>query len=220
MSKITAGNWSYILTDEDKLWAARMSQFEGGNPAATLWTMTQAYARAPIHARYPSFTKFIQSYSQPINPIWALGGSRCPTASSDPSSPCYSARIANRARAASMPFSGASAAVQAAVNAWMAGTLPNPVPKAVDFADGTVGQHFVDNHPGAYVVLRAGNLYIATPESAGWHDNYVQMAAVAAGGAILSVALLGGAAAWAYYLYRRRRKRSGLGTLSRRRLAR
>ena len=216
MGKIKAGSWSYNITNEDKLWAARMAQFEGGNPAATLWTMTQAYSKPAIHTRWPTFTAFIQSYSQPINPIWALGGSRCPSASSDPSSPCYSSRLAARQRAASMPFSAADADVQSAVNRWFAGTLPNPVPKAVEFADGTVGQHFIDNHPGSYLVLRSGNLYIATAESAGWNVDHVRLEATVGAG-VLGVVAVAAIAGGGYYLYKRRkRRRQGFTSLPRR----
>jgi hypothetical protein len=206
MGKIVAGSWSYTLTDEDKLWAARMAQYEGGNPAATLWTMTQAYARRAIHSRYPTFTDFIRSYSQPINPIWALGGSRCPNASDDPSSPCYTNRLRARERASTMAFSQADGDVQEAVNKWYAGTLPNPVPKAVEFADNTVGQHYIDAHPGSYLVLRSGNLYIATAESAGWHADYVRMAATVGAG-ILGFVVLAAVGAGGYWLYKRRKRR-------------
>jgi len=212
MGKITAGSWSYTLTDEDKLWAARMLQFEGGNPAATIWTMTQAYAKPGIHSHYPTFTAFIRSYSQPINPIWALGGSRCPTPSDDPSSPCYRSRLATRARAAAMPFNGASQRVQNTVNLWFAGKLPNPVPRAVEFADATVGQHYLDSHPGSQLILRDGNLYIATADSAQWHADFVRIAET--GATVLSVVIVGGvlaAAGWWYY--RRRKRRRGLSGL-------
>jgi LPXTG-motif cell wall-anchored protein len=100
--------------------------------------------------------------------------------------------------------------VQNTVNLWFAGKLPNPVPKAVEFADATVGQHYLDNNPGSQLILRDGNLYIATAESSRWPDSFVRMAETGIG--VLSLALFGGALAiggWVYY--RRRKRRMGLG---------
>lgn len=215
MGKITAGNWSYVLSSADKLWAARMAQYEGGDVAATLWTMTQAYAQPAIHRAYGTFASFIQAYSQPINPIWRLGGSRCPTASSDSTDPCFTARLERRERAARMAFSETDLAVQEAVTDWDAGVLHNPVPKAVDFADDRVGQNFIDSHAGSRAVLRAGgNVYIATRSSLQWPDAWVTMGATGLGlVAIIAIGVVGGVGA--YYLHRRWKMRRGtmlLGT--------
>jgi hypothetical protein len=174
---IKAGGWSYTLTESDKLWAARMCQYEGGNAADVLWTMTQAYAQAGIHRRYPTFAEFIQSYSQPINPKWRRDGLFCRAggryAGQDN---CSERRLATRDTAASLPWSGVRASIKSAVSAWFDGTLPNPVPKAVEFADSSVSQSFIDRTPGSVVVKRAGNWYIATPSSLRWSDSFVKMA--------------------------------------------
>jgi hypothetical protein len=97
------------------------------------------------------------------------------------------------------------------VTAWFDGKLPNPVPKAVEFADASVSQSFLDRTPGSVVVKRAGNWYIATPDSLRWSDNFVRMLGSTALPILLMV--LGLSAGVGYALYRRRRRMRGFGTL-------
>jgi len=173
---IRAGSWSYTLTEGDKLWAARMCQREGGDPADVLWTMTQRFAQ--IHRTYPTFTELIQNYSQAINPKWRRDGLFCrPGGSRAGSEDCAETRLAARDRNAVMPFSSARANVKAAVTSWFNGTLPNPVPKAVEFADQRVGHNFVNNprNAGSVIVKDAGNIYIATAASLRWASDFVTM---------------------------------------------
>ena len=181
---ISAGEWFYMLTENDKLWAARMCQREGGDPADVLWTMTQRFAQ--VHRTYPTFAEMIQNYSQAINPKWRREGLYCRPGGSHatddscgpgPVGACCESLLVRRAAAAVMPFSATSQAVQAAVNAWFNGTLPNPVPKAVEFADQRVGHNFVNNprNAGSVIVKDAGNVYIATAASLRWPPNFVTM---------------------------------------------
>jgi len=228
MGKITAGSWTYILTENDKLWAARMCAREGGDPADVLWTMTQAFAGFRIRrpTSRSTFTEFIQGYSQPINPKWRRDGLFCRPGGSHamdtncdrdagPVGACCETLLARRDSAATMPFSAASPEVKSAVTSWFAGTLPNPVPKAVEFADQRVGNNFVANHAGSTIVKNAGNAYIATAASLRWPPNFVTM--TGGGGSttlpILLVVALGLSAGVGFALYRRRRRMRGFGTL-------
>ena len=177
---IKAGSWTYSLSESDKLWAARMCQYEGNGvsyrPADVLWTMTQAYAQPAVHHHYPTFAEFIQSYSQPINPKWRRDGVFCrPGGEYAGGERCSETALHRRDLAASLPWSGIRADVKAAVSSWFDGTLPNPVPKAVEFADPSVSQSFLDRTPGSVVVKRADNWYIATASSLRWSDRFVKM---------------------------------------------
>jgi len=174
---IRAGDWTYILTNEDKLWAGRMAQFEAGNPAATLWTMTQGYALPRKHQLFRTFTRFIQNYSQPINPRWALGGQFCPVENFRADGACAPNRLRTRERASTIAFEQLRPEIQQVTNDWFNGVLENPCPRAVEFADRRVGQNFLNRHPGSVEILFAGNRYIATTQSLRWPDNYVTMGA-------------------------------------------
>lgn len=202
MTAIRNGDgWQYVLTPTDKLWAARMAQFEGGEAADVLWTMTQAYARSSTHALYPTFTKFIQAYSQPINPIWRRDGSKCrPGGPYHGRDNCSEVRLARRDIAATMPWSEIDAPIREIVEQWYAGDLRNPVPRAVDFAAPDVATSFVAEHAGSQILKRLDNWYIATASSLRWPANWVTMdgsiAAAAGGAGGLLLAVLAGGAWW------------------------
>jgi hypothetical protein len=209
--------WIYVLTSTDKLWAGRMAQYEGGEAADVLWTMTQAYARTAIHDTFPTFTRFIQAYSQPINPKWRRDGVFCrpggtiivdgatvPNYSGRDN--CSEVRLARRDIAATMPWSGLDASVREITEQWYAGTLRNPVPRAVDFAAPDVAASFVADHPGSEILKRLDNWYIGTRASLRWPADWVTMdgsVAAAAGGGLLVVAALGAGAWWAWRRSRR-----------------
>lgn len=163
------------------LWAARMVEGEGGDPsrdpAAILWTMAQLLSPTAQREKYgrvtfDSYSSLIRAYSQPINPAWASGGSKC-TGAYAGSEACSPARLAARARLSQMPFSATRVTTQAAVLRWAHGLLSNPVPRAVEFADPSVTAGFVRNHPGSAYVARFGNHYVATAESARWPAGFV-----------------------------------------------
>lgn len=200
----------YRITDEDRLWAGRAAQFEGGlDPADVLWTWTQRYALPAYRRAFPSLKALIQAHSQPVNPIWRRDGSKC-----RPGGPyygrdqCSAARLATRDRAATIPFSALDADVRAKVDAWAKGQLANPVPRSVDFANAPVSQAFISRNPGSEVLKRAGNWFIGVPQSLSWPDNYVQLVPISAKDAMqivvpvaggIAVAAAAGFAFWAWW---------------------
>jgi hypothetical protein len=175
--------------------------------------MTQYFALPRIHRLYPTFTALVQNYSQPINPKWRRDGQFCrPGGEYAGSERCSETVLRRRDVAATLPWSAIRPSIKTAVTAWFDGKLPNPVPKAVEFADPSVSQNFLDRTPGSVVVKREGNWYIAIPESLRWSDNFVRMLGSTAL-PILLVAALGLSAGVGFALYQRRRRMRGFGTL-------
>jgi hypothetical protein len=209
---VTPGLAPYRITSDDRLWAARAAHFEGGHdPADVLWTWTQRYALPNFRRRYGSLRELIQAHSQPVNPIWRRDGSKCrPGAPYHGTDHCAERRLANRDRAARMPFSELRPEVQQKVTAWAKGQLSNPVPTSVDFAAPGVSQSFLGRNPGSQLVKQAGNWFIATAQSRGWAPDHVQI--VPSSGLALAVPIVGGVAIaaaagfafWAWWRYGRR----------------
>lgn len=190
--------WSYTLTEQDKLWAARMARYEGGSPDDVLWTMTQYYARPAVHQRYSTFTEAIQAYSQPINPKWRRDGLFCrPGGEYHDRDNCAERRLAVRDTAARISWGELPQEIRDAVSEWFSGRMPNPVPKAVDFAAPNVSESFLSRNPGAHVVKRLDNWYIAAYESPGWPDGWVTMSPGVPWMAVGLAVLLGGVGAYA-----------------------
>ena len=152
-----ADHIAYQLTPADVLWAARMAQYEGGTDvAATLWTVTQRFVY--LHdgmtgtlGHQPTFTEFARAFSQPINPAWDE-----PTDAKCIANPtrCTDAQLSRRHSAATKPWARLDSRIRATVLKWAAASLPNPVPRSVDFADAAVSQHFLDRNPGAVIIRR------------------------------------------------------------------
>lgn len=198
----TSDGWSYRLTPEDVLWLARAAKYEGGSKPATLWTYAQ---RLALH-RSMSMTDLVRGHSETVNPIWAsVTGSGCQRVPSE----CTPDRLATRARAASATWDSLSTAPT--VLAWAQAQVPNPVPRATDFAVDAPGNPVVTNflarHPDAHVVLNSGNIYIAEGATSSWPADFVTIEyngrVVGAGSSILmdvgiglGVALATGVVAW------------------------
>ena len=142
--QLVEGPWRYTFTRDDVLWAARMLQGEGPpeDSAAILWTMAQLFApegQAGKYSgphRFDTFTKLIQAYSQPINPIWRRDGSRCrPGGRYYGTDHCSEARLRRRDYYATLAYDDVDPDKRAVLEAWLEGKVPNPVPGAADFAD-------------------------------------------------------------------------------------
>lgn len=175
-SQIRYDGRSYQLTELDIIWAARMVYGESGtnivDGAAVLWTMTQRFALG----RWPTFTALCQAYSQPINPRWARNGEFCrPGGRYHGQDNCSEARLRRRDSISNMPWDSIPLAVRTLVDTWSTGNLPNPVPRAIEFADPAVSRGFVSRNPGSVYVARLANYYIATATSKAWPANYVTM---------------------------------------------
>lgn len=173
---------SYQLTGDDVLWVARSVLYEGGSVPATLWTLTQRYM-GTARRTYPTFAEFVQAFSQPVNPIYVRTGSRCRRGGAAYGTYwCSEVLLAKRDLARHSSWADLEAkdpeGVEAVI-AWANGELPNPVPRAVNFADrATVTKNF----PDARVVLDHGNLYITAPWSESWTRSHVSV--VSADGAV------------------------------------
>jgi hypothetical protein len=154
----TKDGWSYRITPDDLLWLARSVEYEGGDPVATAWT----YAQRMASFRPSSLAALVRAHSQPINPTWDEATDANCVANPER---CTPAALARRAEAASAPWSSLSVGPMLA--RWAQAQIPNPVPRATDFADATVSSNFLRNHPDARIVKRAGNWYLSEgPSSA------------------------------------------------------
>lgn len=214
----TADGYSYQITPDDVLWLARSVSHEGGNRAATIWTYFQRQAAL---RRTSSLASLVLGHSQPVNPAWRRDGAKC-----RPGGPyygrdeCSERRLAARDRAATMPWEQIPAETRNLVLAAATAQLPNPVPKATDFADARVSTGFLGRNPGAGIVLQDGNWYLYESRSARWPANYVSVRlgdrvasdGISGGGSsALFAVLLGAAAGIGFYFYRRRKKAGSLG---------
>jgi len=161
----------YQITPEDVLWLARSVKYEGGNHAATAWT----YAQRLMSFNSPSLARLVQAHSQPINPIWRRDGEKC-----RPGGPyygnqthCSEAQLRRRDEAATIPWGSLPASIRGTIVDWARAKVPNPVPRATDFANAPVSQGFLSRNPDAGVVLREGNWYLYEGRSAGWPADQV-----------------------------------------------
>lgn len=131
------------LTNADLLTVGKMLEGEGAadcalHAATVIWTVLQrqAYLR---QEDLPTKT-FLEAFSQPINPIWARGGSACAPNAPERNRPyCTPSHYARRERIAQLTWDTLSPRTRAYVSAWAAGELPNPVPGVIDFAAWPVG---------------------------------------------------------------------------------
>jgi len=129
----------YTITSTDKLWLGRALIGEAGespsrrHSAAIIWALTQNFALIPSSQggipRFQTFTGLVRTYCQPVNPSWAVPGEgKClqiPTA-------CTPERIARRARIRSLSWASLGS-VHGVIDAFVAGSLENPVPGLVDW---------------------------------------------------------------------------------------
>lgn len=215
----TKDGYEYQITPRDILWLARSVKFEGGDHAATMWTYAQ---RQAFYRRRSSLASLIQAHSQPINPLWAdPEGEKCRANLTY----CTPTHIERRQLAVSYPWERIEPSVRQKLLRFGAAELPNPVPKAVDFANPRVSRSFIDRNPDTEVVLKAGNWYLSYgPSNRGgsqrWPDDFVTIhhdgrvagpsmtgrlrSVLPYVGGALGLGLAAGFAGWAYYKYGRR----------------
>jgi hypothetical protein len=170
--------FDYELTREDVGWAAKMAAFEG-DPAEVLWTMTQRFALTYPGQRWPSFTYFIRKFSQPINPDWYRGGKHCTRGGRGEGTLfCGEEKLGKRDRVRVMTWDELVAERPEAVAItlqWAQGLLPNPVPRAVNFAVPTRVRAYMDRKPDTQVVAKKGNWFFSEMGSGQWHANTIIM---------------------------------------------
>lgn len=162
----TRAGYDYPLDEEDLLWLARAAQFEGGDPAATIWTYAQRLARA----EGSSLAALVRAHSQPLNPRWDEPSDELCQQHPDR---CTPAQLERRRRARTTPWERLDTRVRNLVTRFANAALANPVPRAVDFADPTVATAFLRRNPGATIVKKAGNWYLATVDSRRWAADHV-----------------------------------------------
>lgn len=137
---IGPGDVRYRLTSEDRLWLGRAVLGETGGAdrtaaAAVLWALAQNFmlviGSGGARPRFASMTAMARAYCQPINPAWSVAGEgHC----LDRPEACTEAKLSRRARVQSTSWSALPEATRSAVEAFFAGTLPNPVPGATDWS--------------------------------------------------------------------------------------
>ena len=166
--QIVGGGRAYQITDDDLLWLARAVEFEGGTaPEATAWVYAQRLVYLPWSG---SLASLVRAHSQPLNPAWAsTSSSGCVT---HPEL-CSPAALARREQARTMPWGSLSARTRDVVTRFAEARLPNPIPRAVDFAAAALAARKLDAGQFTRAVLRAGNTYLATVASEAWGVNHV-----------------------------------------------
>lgn len=212
LATIVSGEKRYELTADDALWAARAAACEAGGradgTAAVLWTWASLFAKSS----YGSFGALVRAHSQPVNPVWRATGDACrPGGSWGARAPgnyfdepeCSVEKLMRRERCRTLEWEEIAPVVRDVVTAFAAGKLPNPVPRAVDFAHTSVrakaGLKVVKNY--------GGNVFYTTEQSRAWPSNFVTMMATdgtvvgdAGGGA--GPLVVGGVLAALYAAYR------------------
>lgn len=216
LGTIIAGEKRIALTADDLLWAGRAAAGEGvgsaKGAAAVLWTWASRLAVS----EYESYGALVRAHSQPVSAIWLADGSKC----RDPDGewfgrsytdrrtgaevwPCSAARLAKRARLREVPWESLAPFIRNAVVSFAWGMLPNPVPRAVDFASG------LPTKRGQVLLAKVGdNEFFTTAASRAWPAKYVSV--VGPDGAVASDAengavgalVVAGVAAAAYAAWR------------------
>lgn len=213
---IAAGDKRYTLTATDLLWAARAAACEAGGradgTAAVLWTWASLFASS---SRFDTFAGLVRAHSQPVNDVWRATGQACAQGGSwgarAPSNwfgeeECSPERLARRESCRSLTWEQIHPTVRDVVERFGAGKLPNPLPRAVDFAAKSVRPK-----AGLAVVKRIGaNVFYTTADSRAWPTGFVKMIAPdgsvatdAPSGGLVAVLLAAAGAAFAYRSWRR-----------------
>jgi hypothetical protein len=197
---------AYTLTQNDLLWAARAAKYEGGSPAASLWAW--AWRFMVNGSGSGSFANLVRAHSQPVNPLWDEATDEKCIANPDR---CTPAALARRHEAATATWESLPRSITSLVTSWAEARVPNPAPRANNFADAEVSRYFLSRpaNAGATVVLRDGNWYIAERNTQALPADYVTIehagsiaGPVAAGGSLLFLGALG---ALGYAWWRARR---------------
>ncbi len=182
---ILAGRYRYELTPDDVLWLARAGACEaGGRPGAIRAVIWTYLARAAM-AEVSSLSSLVQRHSQPLNPIWQRTGEKCRAPDGEWYDRCYTntrgarvcpcseAALERRERCSTLTWTQVAPVVREAVTAVLAGAVPNPVPKAVDFAAG------LSPRAGLELVREVdGNQFYSNRESRSWPANFVRLVGV------------------------------------------
>lgn len=215
---MTSDGWTYQLTDEDILWAARAAACEGGGETsmtAALWTWARRFALPSRRDQFSSLASLIRAHSQPVNPRWARGGEFCaPGGRYADTRFCSEDKLQRREWCASWAWHQIPGPARSITKRWALATLDNPAPLAADFANDTITpdpaqgleQVAAFRAPGA----RTANIFYSNEESRRMGPGFlhIQRGDQRAGEAraktpaalywVVGLGLLGGAAYWAW----------------------
>lgn len=182
LGTIVAGDYRYPLTADDVLWLGRTLACESGGRRDVMAGVAWTYASLMTTTERSSLSGLIQSHSQPLNPIWRRDGSKCrapdgewynrchSTTSGRQICPCNEAALERRERCATLRWDQLAESVRETVTAFVAGTLPNPVPRSVDFAAGLRGRE------GMELVREVGGTqFWSRPASRRWPAGFVRL---------------------------------------------
>lgn len=182
----TADGWRYQITSDDLLWCARMLVGEGGNAAATLWTMASRLALLAKHRPelYPTLTSLVRAYSEPINPKFQTDGDLCRPGGHLHNAPaCSSGRLARRAAICALDPSVVPPAdlaeqwknARAICSAWQVGRIANPAERAIHFAVPSLIDAEIRTGECSRVILLDGNAYASNKVSDHWPAGFVKI---------------------------------------------
>lgn len=163
----------YTITDEDKLWLARMIRWESSDwedRKAQLWTIVQRFVlRGKKYEK--TLAELVQNFSQPVNPKWAPGGEYCSPGGKYVADPgCAPARLERRAKMRETGWSRSQLVAELGlVEEFAQGYISNPVPRAVDWHATRLasGNTRIGDYP---------NVFQATPASMLWPEDKVRVA--------------------------------------------
>lgn len=174
---------SYQLTPNDVLWTARSVVYEGGRPADVLWTLGQRFLL--LRENYPTFAGFVQAFSQPVNPAWSRTGEFCRAGGKYAHTAyCSEDKLQRRDLAQHASWGDLMAKDPDAVLAtlkWANAELPNPVPRATNFAAPDEAQSYLNRHPEARLLAQRHNWYIVEGVARNWSVDHVAMRSGASG---------------------------------------
>lgn len=221
LGTIVAGDYRYPLTADDVLWLGRTLACEAGGRRDVMAGVAWTYASLMTTTERSSLSGLIQSHSQPLNPIWRRDGSKCrapdgeyynrcyTSASGRQVCPCSEAALERRERCATLRWDQLAESVRETVTAFVAGTLPNPVPRSVDFAAGLRGREGME-----LVREMGGTQFWSRPASRRWPAGFVRLVgptgesatefvASSSSGSPVGLLALAAAVGTGIYLYRR-----------------
>jgi len=192
----------YELTDNDKLWLARMLRGEGPDWAAQLWTIAQRFVYRA--RRYEdSIAELVLGFSEPVNPERTRTGSACrPGGTHAGTEACSPARLDRRDEYRSLTRAELQQEL-AFIERWTQGRVPNPVPRSIDW-------HATTLKPGYTRIGRYPNVFQASPRSMEWPLDKVSVGGARPGpsGAVkVILGLLGLTAAGGLYVFLTREAR-------------
>ena len=204
---VTRDGFTYQITTEDVIWAARATTCESSDlesSLAELWAWTYRFATPSYRRTYRTLASLIRAHSQPVNPRWERGGEACgPGGRFEGSQVCSETLLARRERCRTTPYDALPAAMRELTEAWAKGRTRNPVPLAMDFASSSIGTQEGDLEVARFG--RSGNqqVFYSEPQSRRLGASFVTIEPGSSSLWWLGALAVAGAAVGGYVLMRR-----------------